>query len=257
MLASLAAAMIAAGSLAPQLAAATLDAPHAAVLRVISHTNDSASCSPAELMKAAADASIRALGRIGNDDVVLAEVAAPCMCGAQDCPYYAIRLSRGNPRVLMSTYAIAVRTTTALPLPRLIAGAHDNVAVIGETTYAYRGDRYVTVDSSRVRVTDSARKPDAVPVQFAAGASSTALHGSVSTGWYDMYSFGASKGQSVLVDGVRSRAKTTFSLVGPNEHVTALRAGVPFTLPASGTYQLMIDSDSENDVPYALTLAIR
>ncbi|HEX3462957.1 MAG TPA: hypothetical protein VHS78_02725 [Candidatus Elarobacter sp.] len=263
MLAVLMAALLGAATFAPsshraRVAAAPLDAPHAAVLSVISTGDDAAGCDAAQKRALAASASIRKLGRIGGADVVLAEVYGSCICGAQNCPYYAIRLTARKPRVLLSTFGINVRIAgRATPLPEIVVLAHDSAMVADEMTYAYRDGVYTGIANARVRASDRARKTD-IPVRFPAGASSAALHGTVSTGWYDLYTFDAAKGQRLAIDGIRSRAKLTLTLFGPEstEPVT-VRPGVAMLLPRSGTYRLQIDDDSENGVPYAMTLAIR
>jgi regulator of extracellular matrix RemA (YlzA/DUF370 family) len=241
------------------IAAAPLDAPHAAVFTVLSHSQDAGSCEPAKLRAMAAAASIQRLGRVDGDDVVLAGVQDPCICGAQNCPYVALRLTAGKPRELLTVYAIGVRTAgPAAPLPALVVDAHDSAMVLDRTTYAYRNGGYAVVDSARVRATDGARKPNGIAVRFAAGASSAKLHGSVSIGWYDAYVFAASKGQKLVVDGVRSRAALRLTLFGPADAQFAdVHAGVPFTLPSTGTYRLHVENDADDDVPYALSLAIR
>ena len=62
----------------------------------------------------------------------------------------------------------------------------------------------------------------------------------------------------LAIDGVRSKAKLNVVLVGPgNAQPVVLRPGVPTPLPQSGNYRLQVDNDSENDVPYALSLVIR
>jgi hypothetical protein len=241
------------------VAAAPLDAPHAAVLTVLSQSGDAAACDAAQQRKAAAGASIRTLGRVEGDAVVLALVADPCICGAQNCPYLAIRLTPGKPRVLMSTFGIGEREIDrAKPLPALVVAMHDSAMVADETTFAYRNGSYVATDSVRVRQTDHARKPNGIPVRFAAGASSSQLRGSASLGWYDVYVFDAAKGQLVVVDDVHSRAKITLAMYGPRDAViSGVRAGAPITLPATGTYRLQIEASSEDDAAYTARLSIR
>lgn len=239
--------------------ATALDRPHAALLSVLSRSDDSGGCTPAQLRAAAAGAGLSPLGRVEGDAVVLATVESPCLCGAQNCPYYALRVGAGAPRVLLSTFGIDVKTRPAAPLPGLVLRAHDSALVSIESVYAYRNGRYDTVAKERVRGSDGARKPGApVPVRFAAGASAAPLRGRVSLGWEDAYAFAASKGQRVLIDGVRSRERLRLTLYDPRDGSAAsLRAGVPFALPASGTYRLAVETDAEEDAPYALTLAIR
>ena len=240
------------------LSASQLDAAHAALYDVLAHGTDGGGCNAAQLRKAAATAPIRPLGSAGGDRVVLAEVFEPCICGAQNCPFYVLRAGAGKPRVLVSGYAISVKTKPAPQLPTIVARMHDSAMVIDESTYTYRNGAYAVTDSARIRGDTEARKPNAIPVRFTAGSSSANLHGSVSIGWYDSYAFDASKGQKLLIDGVRSKAKLTLQLVVPGTDTFGdVRPGVPFTLPKTGTFRLNVDTDSETDVPYALTLAIR
>jgi hypothetical protein len=240
------------------LAAAPLDPPHAALLDVLRHGDDAAGCDAVKLQKAAASAPIRALGGAGGDRIVLAEVFDPCICGAQNCPFYVLRLGAGKPRVLVSGFAISVKTKPAAELPTIVVRMHDSALVSDESTYTYRNGAYGLTDSARVRGDTEARKPNALPVRFTAGASSADLRGSVSMGWYDAYAFDAAQGQKLLIDGVRSRAKLSLRLIVPGtDTFTDVRAGVAQPLPKSGTYRLLVENDSETDVPYALTLAIR
>ncbi|MBV8298720.1 MAG: hypothetical protein JO083_04040 [Candidatus Eremiobacteraeota bacterium] len=240
------------------LGASQLDAPHAALYGVLAQGTDAGGCDAAQLRKAAANAPIRPLGSAGGDRVVLAEVFEPCICGAQNCPYYVLRLGAGKPRVLVSGYAISVKTKPAPQLPTIVARMHDSAMVVDESTYTYRNGAYALTDSARVRGDTEARKPNDAPVHFAAGASSASLHGSVSTGWYDSYAFDAARGQTLLIDGVRSGAKLVLHLSVPDgDRFTDVRPGTPFTLPKTGTYHLIVDTDSVTDVAYALTLAIR
>ena len=244
--------------LAAYVAAAPLDAQHTAVLQVISRGEDAGACSSEQKRKMAAEATLRRLGRVGGDDVVLALVADPCICGAANCPYYAIRLVPGNPRVLLSTYAITVHDADhASPLPGLVVDAHSSAMVTDEMTYAFRGGAYVAVSSMRVRGTDHARKPNGIPVRFAPGASSAQLRGTVSLGWYDAYTFDAAKGQRLTIDSVRSQSPVTMVLYGPHDRTATLTPGVPVTLSSSGSYQFQIENGSESDVPYTLRFSIR
>ncbi|MEA2666671.1 MAG: hypothetical protein QOI11_3615 [Candidatus Eremiobacteraeota bacterium] len=247
---------------APVIAAAPLDRSHAALLSALVRGDGGAGCTSAQLRAAAAGAALRSLGRVEGDEVVLAAVEASCLCGAQNCPYYALRLGAGAPRVLLSTFGIDAKTRPgerSAALPAVVVRAHDSALVSVESVYAYRNGRYDTVREARVRGSDGARKPGApVPVRFAAGASSAPLRGTVSLGWEDAYAFAASKGQRLLIDGVRSPERLRLTLfVPPGGSATSLRAGVPFALPASGTYRLNVETDAESDAPYALTLAIR
>jgi hypothetical protein len=250
--------MLAAALFAAYVATAPLDAPRAALLQILSHA-ETTGCDDPQLREAAASARIRRLGHVAGDDVILATVEQQCMCGAHNCPYYAIRLTPGKPRALFTAYGFEARVAPdRAPLPSITVRGHDSALVIDENVYAFRNGTYVPSAAYRVRADDGSRKPDTVPVRFAAGASSTRIRGSAALGWYDAYTFAAAKGQRVVVEGVRSGAKLTTTLFGPagTETVT-LRPGVAQTLPSTGTYRLHVENDSETAAPYAFTLRIR
>ena len=238
-------------------ATAPLDAPHAAVLSVISQA-ETTGCDQPQLREAAASARIRRLGRVAGDEVILADVQQPCICGAHNCPYYVIRLTPGKPRELITAFGFEARLTRdASPLPAIVVRGHDSALIVDETVYAFRNGTYAQSAAYRVRGDDGSRKPDSVAVRFAAGASSAPLHGNAALGWFDAYTFDAAKGQRLTVSGVRSSAKLTATLFAPQDRIVQLRAGVTQTLPATGTYRRHVETDSETAVPYALTLSIR
>jgi len=241
-------------------ATASLDRQHAPLLAILANDPDDAGvCSPEQLQTAARTADVKIADLVLGGDLVLYAVQHPCLCGAQNCPYYLVRVSaHAKPRLVFKTYAIAVRTAPQTgSLIDLIVDAHDSALVTDETRYIYAYGRYQPLRSERIRNTDRARKPDGVAVRFAPGSSTALLHGSASLGWYDSYAFDAAKGQQLLIDGVRSRANLSLTLFGPDGKPFDLRAGVPLALPVSGRYQLHVENGAEQDLPYALTLAIR
>ncbi len=252
--------------LAVYVAAAALDAAHAAVLYAITGGHE---CDPAMIAydretprRAAANASIRTLGRIGGDEVILAKVTDPEFCLEQNCQFYAIRLGRMRPRVLLSTSGIEAHDADqAKPLPGLVVLSHGNALITDEVTYRYRHGSYVAVDAARIRGDNHARKPDAVAVNFAVGATSAQLSGKISAGWYDVYAFWARKRQQLVVDGVQSPVKLLLRLSGPYGpniwYMRDLQQSAPFTLPTTGTYRLQVANDSPSDLPYSLRLSIR
>jgi hypothetical protein len=242
--------------LAAALAAAPLDGPHAAVLNVLQH--DTMGCDPAEVRAAAAGADLTRLGRVGGSQVVLASLHQPCLCGNVNCPYFVLRLDPGKPRLLYSTYGFTLTTLAAAPLPTLVVRAHDSALITDETVAAYRNGKYVDQAYARVRGDNGARKPNDVPVRFAAGASAATLRGSASTGWYDSYAFDAQAGQRLTVGGAHAKGKIVVNLLGP-EPAGPLTVVLdqPLVLPKTGSYHLQVEVAAENDVPYSLTLAIR
>ena len=215
-------------------------------------------CSRVEIRSAIASAGVRRLGSVAGDPVVLVSFESSCMCGNVNCPWLVVRT--GHPAtVLLATYAFSVGVEPAHEaLPRLRERAHDSALVTDETLDAYRAGSYDAVAVYRVRGDTGARKPDAVPVRFAPGASSARLHGSVAVGWYDDYTFAAARGQRLTIDAPTSASTPSLTLLVPGGNGTLeLRPGRPVTLERSGTYRLHVDGAGEDETPYALTLGIR
>jgi hypothetical protein len=237
-------------------AAAPLDAHHAALQALIAH-NDGSGCDEAHLRAAVAQASFQRLGTIDGDEVVLAAVDDPCICGAQNCPYYVVRF--GHPAtILYATYGLTVSTKPARPLPNLVIAAHDSALVMDVTTAAYRGGHYVDASSARVRGDTGAMKVDDLPIRFAPGASSAVLRGKASSGWYDQYAFTAVKGQQLTISGVHAPGQVRIAVLSfGGGQIGDITIGEPYTLPKTGRYFMQVEPDAENDVPYTLTFAIR
>ena len=214
-------------------------------------------CTPPEVQRAISAADVRRLGRIGTDDVVLVALESSCMCGNVNCPWLVVRVGAKTP-VLLSTYAFAVDVVPGgEALPRLREHAHDSALVTDETLDAFRSGAYVPIRIERVRGDTGERKLDAVPVRFAAGASSAPLRGRVGIGWYDVYTFDAGAGQRLTLTG-RDAASLALTLVAPADGGTIeLHGGAAVALPRAGTYRLQIEGRDERETPYALTLAIR
>ncbi len=245
--------------LAALVAAGSLDSTRVAVGKAL---GDEAltGCTAAETAQMLRDTDISPLGTVAGRRVVLASVHGSCICGTVNCPYLVLRLDPGGAAtVLLSTFGYAVTPAgTERPLPNLREIAHDSALVSDETIDAYRGGKYVVIGSARIRSDNGARKPNAVPIRFAPGASSAVVHGSVSLGWYDEYTLGAQRGQHITVSNVHAPIKLTFTLSDRDGgHPAELRPGVPAVLPADGTYLLHIDGDSDDAQAYSAAIAIR
>jgi hypothetical protein len=214
-------------------------------------------CTPGQVRQAVATADTRRIGRIGSDDVVLVALESSCMCGSANCPWLVVRPGARQP-VLLSTYAFAVDVVAGNEaLPRLREHAHNSALVTDETLDAFRGGAYVAVRAERVRGDTGARKPDTIPIRFAAGASSAPLRGRVSLGWYDAYAFDAAAGQHLMLTGANGKALELTLFAPANGAIVELRAGNAVVLPRAGTYRLHVEGRDERETPYALTLAIR
>jgi len=250
-------------ALAMLIAAAPLDRDRAALLHVLESTAGGDGCSASERRVAAQTAGIARLGTIGGDAVLLASPHASCLCGTVNCPWFALRLGSGEPRVLLETSAFSVEAIDAdRPLPRLRERAHDSALVVDETIDAYADGRYASVASTRVRADNGERKPLSIPIRFAPGASAALLRGSVALGWGDTYTFSAQRGQRVAIAHVRSSVPIEITLFDRRgrANVVELTAGVPAVLTSDGTFALNVDNGSDAErpsVPYAFTLSIR
>jgi hypothetical protein len=217
---------------------------------------DGSGCSPAELRGIVQKADVKTLGMIGNSRVILAAVYGSCICGNVNCPFVALRLDGTRSSVLLNTYAYAVAPSgKQLPLPNLREAAHDSALVSIATTDAYRDGKYVAIDTQRVRGDNGESKPDTIPVHFAPGTSSAVVHGRISAGWYDQYTFDAAAGQRITVTGPDA---LEYSLsVESSDKPIALLPAHPATLPRSGRYRLMIESDDQAEQSYRATITIR
>jgi hypothetical protein len=133
------------------LAAAPLDAGHAAVLAVVSQDPMAGACEAGELRKAVVATPIRTIGHLGGDSVVLFAVHARCICGEHNCQQYVIRYGTAAPRVLLVGLGWRADPRPAKPLPQIVVRSHWSAAVSDVMTYAYRGGKYVQIRSERVR----------------------------------------------------------------------------------------------------------
>jgi hypothetical protein len=235
-----------------------LSSPQRALYAIMQRSGDGNACDGGQLHVAAASATFRRLGTLDGNDVVLAEVTNPCICGAQNCPYYVLRLAPTAPVLLFSTYGISLAVQPASPLPTLVVTAHDSALVVDTTTMAWRSGQYVEIASARVRGDTGASKPNAIPVRFAAGASSSVLRGTASIGWYDSYAFDAMKGQRVTISAVHAAAPLNVLLVAADGTLAAtLTPGHPYALSKTGSYRLQVEVEADDESPYAVTLEIR
>lgn len=244
--------------LAMSVAVAPLDARHATLRSLIVTAGDGAGCTGAQLTSAVAGATFQRLGSIGGDEVALASVDDSCICGAQNCPYYVVRFGRPA-KLLYATFGISAGTKPGSPLPALVFTAHDSALVVDVTTAVWRNGAYRDARTERVRGDTGAEKPDGVPIRFAAGASSTVLRGSASSGWYDSYAFSGAKGQRLTLSVVQAGAPVHV-LVYPADDagaVAEVTPGRPYALPKTGSYRLQIELDTDADKAYAVRFAIR
>jgi hypothetical protein len=244
------------------LSAAAPDPARTALQHIVAASHVADGCDAAQARRAVAEADLSRLGVLDGRPVVLASLAAGCMCGTVNCPWFAFTAGPGEPRVLLSTSAFSVQPFGApAPLPQLRERAHDSALITDESVDALRNGRYAIVETARVRGDTGERKVDGVPIRFAAGASSARLRGRVSLGWYDDYIFDAGRGQRLLINDVASRAHLDVRLFTPGSSQSIeVTPGVALPLPAGGTFTLHVENGSASDRPpvgYALTLTIR
>jgi len=230
-------------------------APLVALALAHALSKDGDGCSPAELQAIVQKADVSTLGTVGGSRVILASVSGSCICGNVNCPFVVLRLDGARSTVLLDTYGYAVSPVgKAQPLPNLREVAHDSALVSVTTTDAYQNGKYVVINTQRVRGDTNESKPDTVPVRFAPGTSTAVVHGRVSEGWYDQYTFAAAAGQQFTVSGP---AALTYSLaVESSDQSIELRPGRAVALPKGGRYRLLVDSAGEGEQTYSATITI-
>lgn len=245
--------------LAMTLAAAALDASHAAVAQMLRSRDLGYDCTAAERDAAAAGAAVTPLGSVDGESVILVGVRASCMCGNVNCLWFVLRLDPAGPRFLLSPVAESAVVPVASKglLPNLQEETPSGGSVSWETIEAYRDGRYVPVASYRENGETGERKRNGVPIRFAPGTSSTLLRGRASSDWYDEYAFTAARGQRLTISNIRSPATVTLKLLGPHWTTLHLEKNVAVVLPERGTYTLQIGTTNESPkTPYSLVLAI-
>ena len=195
--------------------------------------------------------------------VALVEMQELCVCGAQNCPFWIYRVDGNSAKQLVAGYGISIETVARRSgPPDVVALAHDSALVSDGMRYAFQSGKYVAVDSWRVRGDTNARKPAAIEIKFAPGTSSARLSGSVSTGWNDVYTFGASAQQRLTISAATPQKGLDIELYREPYGTPPLNVdlgGKVVTLPVTGSYRVTVDpigSDS-GSVRYAFTLTIR
>jgi hypothetical protein len=228
------------------------------VALALSHAlaGDATGCSAAELHAIVQKADTSTLGTVGQSRVILAAVSGSCICGNVNCPYVVLRLDGVRSSVLLNTYAYDVGPFgNEGSLPNLREVAHDSALVSVTTTDAYRNGKYVAIDTQRVRGDTGEGKPDTVPIRFLPGTTSVVVHGRVSEGWYDQYTFAAAAGQRITVSGP-APLTYTLSVESPDRSIE-LRPRVAVTLPKGARYRLLVDGAGEAEQTYRATITIR
>jgi hypothetical protein len=215
-------------------------------------------CDPPSARRAADVADLRRIGTLHGDPVIIAALAAPCLCGNVNCPFLVLRIGATRADVLYSGSGYALEPFgNAQPLPNLRETSHNSALIHDETRVVFRNGEYRDAEGEHVRGDTGERKPDApVPIRFAPGSSSIVLHGRVGLGWDDAYTFVAAKGQQVTIDDVTSSQRLNVYLT-PGPASAALNPGVPFALPKDGAYSLVVAGSGESSSPYRLRLTIR
>ena len=206
-------------------------------------------------------AGVRVIDFVPGGELILYAVQHQCLCGAQNCPYYVVRLStKAKPPLLVfKTYGIDVRAAGRTgAITDLVVDMHDSALVTDETRYIYAYGKYQPLRSERIRNTDHARKRDGIAVLFRAGSVvGTASRHRVA--------------RVVRLLRVRRRERAAAARrrrsLEREDYADAVRprwkrgrwlaCWFAVGVAGGGRYQLHVDVSDEEDVPYALTLAIR
>ncbi|MBV8601797.1 MAG: hypothetical protein JO359_09580 [Candidatus Eremiobacteraeota bacterium] len=233
--------------------------PDQALRAVARDDADVAAClkkDPKALREGVSVKSISELRRLA-----LVEIQAPCVCGAQNCPFWVYRVDGTDARQALASFAIAVTTEPrGSGWPDVIATAHSSALITAGTRYAGQDGKYVPIASWRVRNDTNARKSD-IPVRFVPGVSSAKLAGTISLDWGDVYTFVAQAGQQLTITGATPSGLALFLTQNADDGAASVTvvSGKSLALPVSGSYRLSVDPPpaATGNVRYALIFSIR
>ena len=234
--------------------------PTQALSALVRDDNSVAACMQQDAKIVRAGVSVQAIS--SNPKLALVQVTAPCVCGAQNCPFYVYRVDGSGAKNVLTGFMVDINTVRqASGPPDIVAMAHDSALVQAGMRYAYRNGKYVVADSWRLNTQTNERKPVSAEVKFPPGMSSTRLAGTVSLGWGDVYTFSAAPGQRLVISSADPAAGIDILLL-PDEkppiHVDPKGNGV--VLPPAKTYLLTVDpaaAGNGDTVRYSFMLSIR
>jgi hypothetical protein len=193
--------------------------------------------------------------RTGQRLVILRAHTA-CLCGTQNCPVSAYVRAGEHVQLALSVPAIDARfdkNGTAVIL------SHNSALTSFRETYVLHSTRYVRAKSEFVNTETGEAKPSEIRVRFAAGASSSELHGRVVLGFPDTYVVAAAKGQVLHVELNARNNDAQFSVTRDESSQGLASATRAWSgpLPVTGDYRIVVDGTTETAARYALKISIK
>ena len=179
-----------------------------------------------------------------------------CVCGNANCKVEVFKRDGDAYRSVLSDYAIH---SDVQPDGTAVITSHDSADVSDRTTYRWNGKVYFASKREIVYLEKNVAKPASRDIRFAPGTSSATLNGKqIALGFEDRFTFDAAAGQRVTLTLRKHDSRFgSFSVVhGSTTLATAQRGTLKVTLPASGTYNVVVEGSDESFSAYELVLTI-
>jgi hypothetical protein len=222
-------------------------------------------CTRSQFATAVASATMRRIGALNGDPVVLTALRGRCMSGNANGPWLVIRVTPAATMPLLAAIAEQVDVVSSTDLlPRLQVQMHNSAYDGHVTVAAFRAGRYRPVDSYQVRY-ETGERQRTLQIAFLPGASSGRVSGKLWSYWGQSYEFYARRGQRLTVNGISPHDAVYMYLAPAPGGPTQLRPGsadslvvpdVPITLERTGWHSLWVNGNGQRDVRYEFTLAI-
>lgn len=189
------------------------------------------------------------------------QMSGSCACGAVNCSIYIYRKTAQGFETILDDAAglgVEVLKTSSNGYSDLLVEARDTAATRAETTYKFDGKQYREAKTMLVQVETGETKPATRRLQFKRGTSSATVTGKVSIALPDTYLVGARAGQVMTVKLSAPRKAVRFLVMSPTTRnlVADNARDWSGTLPETGDYYIIIDSDERNST-YSMTVSIK
>jgi hypothetical protein len=189
-------------------------------------------------------------------------LSGACVCGMVNCSIYLYRQSITGYELILdgaSGLGIELLQASTNGYADVRVEARDSAATRFVTIYKFNGKQYREAGSSVVNLETGERKPAYRRVQFKRGTSSTTVSGKASIALPDTYLLGARAGQVMTVQLTAAHKSVRFLVMSPTSRslVTDNVRTWTGTLPETGDYTILVDSDLERGGTYSMTISIK
>ena len=189
------------------------------------------------------------------------QLSGACACGAVNCSIYIYRkTAQGFETILdeASGLGVEVLKTSSNGYSDLLVEARDTAATRAETVYKFDGKQYREAKTTIVHMETGETKPATRRLQFKRGTSSATVTGKVSIALPDTFLVGARAGQVMTVKLTAGRKAVRFLVMSPTTRNLVADNAREWTgtLPETGDYYIIVDSDERNS-NYSMTVSIK